>query len=186
MPIYFTLSIYRALLSGGVRAEHSKPYSKRDALLYCDVPAQPVAATPSNALIWQCFLGRTHLFGSTRSKPSQGSVPADLTWPAILALVFNARWVRAECCVDRLRPPRLPGPWRDKSAKRTTRECVSRIIFQIPRFIRCEQRYRIHAFPLGLLATARGGRTWRGVMKSQKMRLLMKLIVPVVAVLSSF
>jgi hypothetical protein len=35
MPIYFTLSIYRALLSGGVRAEHSKPYSKRDALLYC-------------------------------------------------------------------------------------------------------------------------------------------------------
>src|ERR1700732_4971759 len=35
MPIYFTLSIYRVLLSGGVRAEHSKPYSKRGALLYC-------------------------------------------------------------------------------------------------------------------------------------------------------
>jgi hypothetical protein len=40
---------------------------------------------------------------------------------------------------------------------------------------------------LGLLATARGvGRTWREVMKSQKMRLLMKLIVPVVAVFWSF
>jgi hypothetical protein len=40
-----------------------------------------------------------------RSKPSQGSVPADLTEPAILAFVFNTRWVRAECCVDPLRPP---------------------------------------------------------------------------------
>ena len=40
---------------------------------------------------------------------------------------------------------------------------------------------------LGLLATARGGgRTWREVMKSQKMRLRMKLIVPVVAVFWSF
>src|ERR1700675_303035 len=37
MPIYFTLSIYRVLLSGGVRAEHSKPYSKRGAPLYCVV-----------------------------------------------------------------------------------------------------------------------------------------------------
>jgi hypothetical protein len=33
IPIYFTLSIYRVLLSGGVRAEHSKPYSTRGALL---------------------------------------------------------------------------------------------------------------------------------------------------------
>src|ERR1700693_916806 len=35
IPICFTLSIDRVLLSGGVRAEHSKPYSKRGALLYC-------------------------------------------------------------------------------------------------------------------------------------------------------
>src|ERR1700684_3869528 len=36
IPIYFTLSIKRVLLSvvGSVRAEHSKPYSKRGALLY--------------------------------------------------------------------------------------------------------------------------------------------------------
>jgi hypothetical protein len=33
IPIYFTLSINRVLLSEGVRAEHSKPYSKRGALL---------------------------------------------------------------------------------------------------------------------------------------------------------
>jgi hypothetical protein len=29
------LVIKRVFLSGGVRAEHSKPYSKRGALLYC-------------------------------------------------------------------------------------------------------------------------------------------------------
>ena len=41
--------------------------------------AQPVDATPSNQLIRQYFPWRTDLFGCTRSKPSQGSVPADLT-----------------------------------------------------------------------------------------------------------
>src|SRR6266481_6126268 len=69
------------------------------------LPAQPVDATPSNQLIRQYFPWRTDLFGCTRSKPSQGSVPTDLTSRAILALVFSARWVRAECCVDPLRPP---------------------------------------------------------------------------------
>src|SRR6267143_4881568 len=73
------------------------------------LPAQPVDATPSNQLIRQYFPWRTDLFGCTRSKPSQGSVPADLTWRAILAFVFNARWVRAECCVDPLKPPDLRG-----------------------------------------------------------------------------
>src|SRR5712692_6027022 len=43
------------------------------------LPAQPVDATPSNQLIRQYFPWRTDLFGCTRSKPSQGSVPADLT-----------------------------------------------------------------------------------------------------------
>jgi hypothetical protein len=37
---------------------------------------------------------RTHLFGCTRSKPSQGSVPADLTLASDLAFVFNASRVR--------------------------------------------------------------------------------------------
>jgi hypothetical protein len=35
MPIYLVLVINRVFLSGGVRAEHSKPYSQRGALLYC-------------------------------------------------------------------------------------------------------------------------------------------------------
>src|SRR6267142_1200014 len=72
------------------------------------LPAQPVDATPSNALIRQCFPGRSDLFGCPRSKPSQGSVPADLTLASDLAFVFNATWVRLECCVDPLRPPALP------------------------------------------------------------------------------
>jgi hypothetical protein len=71
------------------------------------VPAQPVDATPSNSLIRQCFPGRSDLFGCTRSKPSQGSVPADLTLASDLAFVFNASQVRPECCVDPLRPPGL-------------------------------------------------------------------------------
>jgi hypothetical protein len=33
-----------------------------------------------------------------------------LTWWALLALVFNAMRVRAECCVDPLTPPDSPGP----------------------------------------------------------------------------
>src|SRR6266850_4888032 len=73
------------------------------------MPAQPVDATPSNALIRQCFPGRSDLFGCPRSKPSQGSVPADLTLASDLAFVFNASRVRLECCVDPLRPPDLPG-----------------------------------------------------------------------------
>jgi hypothetical protein len=69
------------------------------------VPAQPVDATPSNALIRPCFPERARLFGCTRSNPSQGSVPADLTLASDLAFVFNASRVRHECCVDPLRPP---------------------------------------------------------------------------------
>ena len=43
------------------------------------MPAQPVDATPSNQLIRQCFRRRIDLLASIPSKPSQGSVPADLT-----------------------------------------------------------------------------------------------------------
>src|SRR5258708_27887232 len=77
-------------------------------LIRLAVPAQPVDATPSNALIRQCFPGRSDPFGCTRSKPSQGSVPADLTLANDLAFVFNASRVRPECCVDPLRPPGKP------------------------------------------------------------------------------
>jgi hypothetical protein len=69
------------------------------------MPAQTVDATPSNALIRQCFPGRSNLFGCPRSKPSQGSVPAGLTLASDLAFVFNASRVRLECCVDPLKPP---------------------------------------------------------------------------------
>ena len=69
------------------------------------VPAQPVDATPSNTLIRQCFPGRGDLFGCPRSKPSQGSVPADLTLTNDLTFVFNVSRVQLECCVDLLRPP---------------------------------------------------------------------------------
>jgi len=58
---------------------------------YCKTcPAQPVGATPSNQLIRRYFPRRTDLSGCARSKPSQGSVPADLTQRASLAFVFMA------------------------------------------------------------------------------------------------
>src|SRR5713226_1210050 len=87
------------------RIEFDRADIVRDARL--TLPAQPVDATPSNALIRQCFPGRSDLFGCARSKPSQGSVPADLTLASDLAFVFNASRVRPECCVDPLRPPDL-------------------------------------------------------------------------------
>jgi hypothetical protein len=42
------------------------------------------------------------MFGCTRSKPSQGSVPADPILASDLAFVFNANRVLPECCVDSL------------------------------------------------------------------------------------
>jgi hypothetical protein len=74
------------------------------------VPVQTVDATPSNALIQHCFPGRADPFGCSQSKPSQGSVFIGLTLTSDLAFVFNASRVRPRCCVDPLRPPRLPGP----------------------------------------------------------------------------
>jgi hypothetical protein len=75
------------------------------------VLAQPVDATPSNALIRQCFLGRTDLFDTLGENLARDSVPADLIRQAFLAFVFNARWVLAECCGDLLKPPGLPCKW---------------------------------------------------------------------------
>ena len=86
----------RAILTPG-SSQHSP-----DAWL---VPAQPVDATPSNALIRLCFPGGSDLFGYTRPKPGQRSVPACLTQTSDLAFVFNVSPVLPECCVDPLRPP---------------------------------------------------------------------------------
>jgi hypothetical protein len=48
------------------------------------------SATSSNTSIRQCFPGRRDLFGCPRPKPSQGSVPADLTLASDLAFVLDA------------------------------------------------------------------------------------------------
>ncbi len=77
-----------------------------DQLVRLALRAQRVDATPSNALIRQCFPGRRDLFGCPQSRPSQGSAPADLTLASDFAFVFNGNRVRLECCVDPLRPPR--------------------------------------------------------------------------------
>ena len=78
------------------------------------MPVQTVDATPSNALIRQCFPGRTDLFDTLGENLASGSVPVDLIRQAFSALVFNARWVLAECCVEPLRPPDQSGTgWLD-------------------------------------------------------------------------
>src|SRR5229473_872301 len=78
------------------------------SLLRLALPAQTVDATPSNQLIRQYFPWRTDLFGCTRSKPSQGSVPADLTLASKFGPCFQYRLASSQCCVHPLRPPGLP------------------------------------------------------------------------------
>ena len=68
--------------------------SRQYPLLRLALRVQTVDATLSDALIRQCFPGRIDLFGCSRSKPSQGSAPADLTLESGLAFVFNASRVR--------------------------------------------------------------------------------------------
>src|SRR5580692_10327290 len=53
------------------------------------MPAQPVDATPSSALIRQCFHRENHLFGCTRSKPSQGSVPTGVALASDFSFCFQ-------------------------------------------------------------------------------------------------
>jgi hypothetical protein len=93
------------------RTRLSRQTAHVEASVRFGLPAQPVDATPSNALIRQCFPRRSDLFGCTRSKPSQGSVPADLTLASDLSFVFNASRVRPECCIDPLRPPPKLETW---------------------------------------------------------------------------
>jgi len=55
--------------AAGFAAAGNGPGEAKDALVRFQLPAQPVDATPSSALIRQCFPGRSNLFGCTRSKP---------------------------------------------------------------------------------------------------------------------
>ena len=55
------------------------------------LPAQPVDATPSSALIRHCLRGRTIMFGCTRSIPSQSSVPAGLTLASDSGFCFQCQ-----------------------------------------------------------------------------------------------
>ena len=57
------------------------------------MPVQTVDATPSGALIRQCFRGRTICLGGTRSKPGQGNAPTGL------ALASDCRF-SVQCEVD--------------------------------------------------------------------------------------
>ena len=73
------------------------------------LPAHPVEATPSSALLRQSFPGSSNRFGCTRSKPSQPCVPADLTVAMELAFVLIANRVLPGWCVDPLNAPCLSG-----------------------------------------------------------------------------
>src|SRR5580658_1542774 len=55
------------------------------------LPAQPVGATPSTALIRQCLRGRTICLGVLGQKPSQGSVPAGLTLTSDFGFCFQCQ-----------------------------------------------------------------------------------------------
>src|SRR6266849_9783474 len=84
------------------------------------MPAQPVDATPSSALIRQCFRGRTFCLAVLGQNLARAAFPVDLTLASDLAFVFNASRVRLECCIDPLRPPLLLGkPTRELWARKT-------------------------------------------------------------------
>jgi hypothetical protein len=75
-----SLGAYRIPLETGLLIPSGKSRNRTlESSFRLTLPAQPVDATPSNQLIRQYFPWRTDLFGHTRSKASQGSVPADLT-----------------------------------------------------------------------------------------------------------
>src|SRR5208337_3679030 len=82
-------SASRFVLKGFDRGVNSRPTYLKSS--HFSLPAQTVDATPSSALIQQCFPGRADLFGCTRSKPSQCSVPADLTLARGVSLCFHCK-----------------------------------------------------------------------------------------------
>src|SRR5271168_690499 len=74
MPIYLVLVI-KGVPPLERLSSTLKTYSTRGALLYCVVPAQPVDATPSSALIRQCFPERTicpAVLGQDRARQCAG------------------------------------------------------------------------------------------------------------------
>ena len=70
-------------------------------------PGQKVACTSYFPPLTDGRTGR-ELLGGTASKPSQGGVSVVQTLASGLPFLFNASRVRAECCVDPLKPPRKP------------------------------------------------------------------------------
>src|SRR5208282_2588221 len=99
------------------------------------LPAQTVDATPSSALIQQCFPGRADLFGSTWSKPSQGSVPTYLTLASGISLCFHCKL--GPCCVlcRPIATTALVGTYRTFAAVAVSpwSECLSGRVFRRPR-----------------------------------------------------
>jgi TonB family protein len=59
------------------------------------IPAQPVDATPSSALIRRCFRGSTACLAALGQNLGRAAFLLVLPWQAILAFVFNARGVLA-------------------------------------------------------------------------------------------
>jgi hypothetical protein len=55
------------------------------------VPAQPVDATPSTALVRHCVRGGNHPLGCIRLRLSQGSVPAGLTLASDFSSCFQSK-----------------------------------------------------------------------------------------------
>jgi len=98
-----------AFLQGSVRASGPMASIDGSRLEHFQVPINGAGSNSRRNTI-QCIDStmlprKKDLFGCTRSNPNQGSVPTDLTLASDLAFVFNASWVRPECCVDPLRPP---------------------------------------------------------------------------------
>jgi hypothetical protein len=61
----------------------------RDAIFRVRLPVQTVDATPSKTLLRQHFPGGMDLFAWSRSKPSQGSVPADLNLASDFSFCYH-------------------------------------------------------------------------------------------------
>src|SRR3989442_13356516 len=65
----------------------------------------------SNQLIRQYFPLENRSVRLYSIRPSQGSVPSNQRSRTTLAVETPARRLSRWCCVDPLRPPRLPGYW---------------------------------------------------------------------------
>jgi hypothetical protein len=97
----------------------NRPKTSHDRNLIANLPTEPstligragqtVDATLSIALTRRCFRGGIHLLAGLAQNLARGSALAVLTSASDLAFVFNANWVRPECCVDLLNAPDKSG-----------------------------------------------------------------------------